>query len=155
MMNNKTVKVRGFEEVPTQLMKHAKGDTSLPVRGDSRSAGYDFCSKETATIPPHGHHLFWTDVCAYMQDDEVLLIHVRSSIGVKKGLTLKNTTGVIDASYYPNNIGICLYNNSDSPVFIETGERIAQGVFQHYLRADNDVFLNETRTGGFGSTGQK
>ena len=151
---------RGFEVVPTEFMKHGKVETILPVRGDSRSAGYDFYSKETVIIQPHDSHLFWTDVCAYMQDDEVLMIYVRSSIGVKKGLTLKNTVGVIDASYYANptnhgNVGVCLYNNSDVPVLIETGERIAQGVFQHYLVADNDTFLSDSRTGGFGSSGQK
>lgn len=94
------------------------------------------------------------------QDDEVLLIHVRSSIGVKKGLMLKNTTGVIDSSYYANpdnhgNIGICLYNNSDAPVTIESQERIAQGVFQKYLVADEDVTLHAERAGGFGSSNRQ
>ncbi len=149
--------LRGFEEVPTQFKQVENETTILPVRGDARSAGYDFYSKETVTIPPHQSHLFWTDVCAYMQDNEVLLIHVRSSIGVKKGLMLKNTTGVIDSSYYANpsnygNIGICLYNNSDKPVVIETQERIAQGVFQNYLVADEDGTLHMERSGGFGSS---
>jgi dUTP pyrophosphatase len=149
--------LRGFEEVPTQFKQVENETTILPVRGDARSAGYDFYSKETVTIPPHQSHLFWTDVCAYMQDNEVLLIHVRSSIGVKKGLMLKNTTGVIDSSYYANpsnygNIGICLYNNSDKPVVIEAQERIAQGVFQNYLVTDEDSTLHMERSGGFGSS---
>lgn len=90
-------RLRGFEEVESQFLKHENETTILPVRGDKGSAGYDFYSKETVTIQPGESHLFWTDVCAYMQEDEVLLIHVRSSIGIKKGLKLKNTTGVIDA----------------------------------------------------------
>ena len=70
---------------------------------------------------------------------------------------LKNTTGVIDSSYYANpsnygNIGICLYNNSNVPVTIENQERIAQGVFQKYLVADEDNALHAERTGGFGSS---
>ena len=69
------------------------------MRGDKGSAGYDFYSKdEQVILQPGQSHLFWTDVCAYMQEDEVLLIHVRSSIGIKKGLMLKNTTGIIDSS---------------------------------------------------------
>lgn len=152
--------LRGFEEVPNQFRKVADEVTILPVRGDAKSAGYDFYSKETVTIQPHQSYLFWTDVCSYMQDDEVLLIHVRSSIGVKKGLMLKNTTGVIDSSYYANpdnhgNIGICLYNNSDAPVTIESQERIAQGVFQKYLVADEDVTLHAERAGGFGSSNRQ
>lgn len=95
-MTNKLY-LRGFEEVPAQFKKINGETTVLPVRGDSRSAGYDFYSKENVTIQPRESHLFWTDVCSYMQDDEVLMIHVRSSIGVKKGLMLKNVTGVIDA----------------------------------------------------------
>lgn len=150
-------RVRGFEEVETQFLKHSNVTTILPVRGDKGSAGYDFYSKEAVTIEPHQSHLFWTDVCSYMQEDEVLLVHVRSSIGIKKGLMLKNTTGVIDSSYYANpsnggNIGICLYNNTDAPVTVEEQERIAQGVFHHYLMADTDATLHEERTGGIGSS---
>ena len=152
-------RVRGFEEVESQFLKHG-GTTILPVRCDKGSAGYDFYSKdERVIIKPGESHLFWTDVCAYMQEDEVLLIHVRSSIGVKKGLMLKNTTGVIDSTYYANrsnggNIGICLYNNSNKEVVIELHDRIAQGMFQHYLVADRDVALNSERIGGFGSSGK-
>lgn len=151
-------KQRGFEEVPSQFIK-VEETTILPVRGDNKSAGYDFHSKETVTIQPNESHLFWTDVCAYMQDDEVLSIHVRSSIGVKKGLMLKNVTGIIDSSYYANpnnygNIGICLYNNSNEPQTIECHDRIAQGIFQKYLIVDEDNALHEVRFGGFGSSGK-
>lgn len=91
-------RLRGFEEVEQQHLELPQVTTILPVRGDKGSAGYDFYSKdEQVIIQPGQSHLFWTDVCAYMQEDEVLLIHVRSSIGIKKGLMLKNTTGIIDA----------------------------------------------------------
>ena len=155
-MNKLLQRKRGFEEVDSKFVMHDE-ITILPVRGDKGSAGYDFYSKEAVTIQPGKSYLFWTDVCAYMQEDEVLLIHVRSSIGIKKGLMLKNTTGVIDSSYYANpsnggNIGICLYNNSNKPVTIERQERIAQGVFHQYLAADEDVTLHEERVGGIGSS---
>ena len=155
-MTNLLQRKRGFEEVDSKFIMHDE-ITILPVRGDKGSAGYDFYSKEAVTIQPGKSHLFWTDVCAYMQEDEVLLIHVRSSMGIKKGLMLKNTTGVIDSSYYANpsnggNIGICLYNNSNKPVTIERQERIAQGCFHTYLVADEDVTLHEERVGGIGSS---
>lgn len=78
------MKTRGFEAVPTQNRKYPEVTIKLPVRADSRSAGYDFSSNETATIAPGQKHLFWTDVCSYMLADEVLEIYVRSSIGIKK-----------------------------------------------------------------------
>ncbi|ANZ95733.1 MULTISPECIES: dUTP diphosphatase [Brochothrix] len=154
------MKTRGFEAVPTQNRKYPEVTIKLPVRADSRSAGYDFSSNETATIAPGQKHLFWTDVCSYMLADEVLEIYVRSSIGIKKNLTMANTVGIIDSSYYANegnygNIGICLVNHSEETVTIEAGERIAQGIFKKYLVADEDVTLNTTRSGGMGSSGSK
>lgn len=150
---------RGFEIIKDEHRKHSDIEIQLPTRGDSRSAGYDFYSNETVVLQPKQSHLFWTDVKSYMLDDEVLSIHVRSSIGTKKDLMLKNTTGIIDSSYYENvsndgNIGICLVNMGDKIQKIEKGERIAQGIFTKYLITDNDVCLKLERTGGFGSSGK-
>ena len=150
---------RGFEIIKDEHRKHSDIEIQLPTRGDSRSAGYDFYSNETVVLQPKQSHLFWTDVKSYMLDDEVLSIHVRSSIGTKKDLMLKNTTGIIDSSYYENvsndgNIGICLVNMGDKIQKIEKGERIAQGIFTKYLIADDDIYLKLERTGGFGSSGK-
>lgn len=150
---------RGFEIIKDEHRKHSDIEIQLPTRGDSRSAGYDFYSNETVVLQPKQSHLFWTDVKSYMLDDEVLSIHVRSSIGTKKDLMLKNTTGIIDSSYYENvsndgNIGICLVNMGDKIQKIEKGERIAQGVFTKYLIVDEDICLKSERTGGFGSSGK-
>lgn len=153
------LKERGFEVIKDEHRKHSDVEIQLPTRGDSRSAGYDFYSNETVTLQPKQSHLFWTDVKSYMLDNEVLSIHVRSSIGTKKDLMLKNTTGIIDSSYYENpsndgNIGICLVNMGDKIQKIEKGERIAQGVFTKYLIVDEDTCLKSERTGGFGSSGK-
>lgn len=151
-------KIRGFEQVNEKSLKN-DSKTILPTRSDNRSAGYDFYSKETQTIQPGEKHLFWTDVKSFMQPDEFLAIHVRSSIGIKAGLMLANTTGIIDSSYYENksndgNIGICLYNNSDFPVVVKKDDRIAQGIFTKYLTVDNEEVLNIERKGGIGSSGK-
>lgn len=150
---------RGFEIIKDEHRKHSDIEIQLPTRGDSRSAGYDFYSNETVVLQPKQSHLFWTDVKSYMLDDEVLSIHVRSSIGTKKDLMLKNTTGIIDSSYYENvsndgNIGICLVNMGDKIQKIEKGERIAQGIFTKYLIVDEDTCLKSKRAGGFGSSGK-
>ena len=91
-----------------------------------------------------------------MQVGEVLILDVRSSIGINKNLMLSNTIGVVDQDYYSNpkndgNIGICLYNKSDEIVSLDAGERIAQGIFLPFLEADNGNTENE-RNGGIGST---
>lgn len=151
-------KVRGFEIVSEQFLKNPLEETLLPVRSDNRSAGYDFYSKQTKKINPGEQHYFYTDVKAYMKEDEYLSIHVRSSIGIKSGLMLSNTTGIIDSSYYSNesndgNIIVCLKNTSDKPVLVRHGDRIAQGIFSKYLISDIDNSLSTKRTGGVGSSG--
>ena len=146
-------KIRGFEVVPEEFRKHPDVDIQLPQRNDKRSAGYDLRVPCRMVIPPHSHsELEFTDVCAYMQDDEVLKVFVRSSIGCKKGLILANGTGIIDASYYPRNIGVKFYNTTDKEVVLEENERVCQCIFEKYLTADDDDCMNENRHGGFGSS---
>ena len=85
-------RVRGFEIVADEFRKHPEIDIQLPTRSDSRSAGYDFYSPVDVVIGPGERCLVWTDVKAYMQENEVLMLYVRSSIGVKKGVVLSNGT---------------------------------------------------------------
>lgn len=164
-------KLRGFEPVIDEKKKHSEKvivhgeqqvfypQVQLPVRADNRSAGYDFFSPIDITLFPAQKTLLFTNVKAYMQDDEVLQIYPRSSMGVKKGLMLSNTVGIIDSSYYSNegndgNIGLALLNTSGVAIEIKRGERIAQGVFMKYLASDNgNPDENTLRTGGFGSSG--
>jgi dUTP pyrophosphatase len=65
---------------------------------------------------------------------------------------------IIDAHYYNNpgnegHIVLTLYNVSNDAITIAKGERFAQGVFQKYLKTDDDVQTDVKRTGGYGSTG--
>lgn len=142
--------MRGFELVTT-----ISGGV-LPTRGTKASAGYDIKIIDGATIEPGCTHLFATGIKAYMQSDEYLSLHVRSSIGIKKGLMLANVTGIIDSDYYnnPSNEGhimVAVYNTTSKPVTVEAGERICQGIFSKYLIIDEDQAA-EARTGGIGST---
>ena len=152
------MKMRGFEIVKEEMRK-TKGEITLPTRGSKVSAGYDFYSPVDIILKPNEKTCVWSDIKAYMQEGEVLLLFVRSSIGIKKGLALSNGTGVIDADYYSNssndgNIGIALYNYSNKIVEIKKGERICQGVFIPFLEADNGN-TDKKRVGGIGSTGTK
>lgn len=99
-----------------------------------------------------------TGVKAYMEEDEVLYLYNRSSNPLKKFLLLGNGVGVVDSDYYNNedNDGHIMFqfiNFGLFPVTIKKGERIGQGIFGKFLKADNDTTGGE-RIGGFGSTGK-
>lgn len=149
--------IRGFEHVKKKHIKEEKGFS--PVRATSKSAGYDFFSPITIKVPAHSTVIVWSNIKAYMLESEVLMLYVRSSIGIKKGLMLANGTGIIDSDYYSNenndgNIGIPLHNYTDEPVIIERGDRIAQGIFVNYGVADYDCPASTERVGGIGSSGR-
>lgn len=136
----------------------SSSDVILPSRSTQDSAGYDFRSLETYTLKPHESHVFPTGVKAEMEKGEVLYLFIRSSIGIKKGILLSNSVGVIDSDYFENekndgHIMIALTNISEEEVLIQKGDKIAQGVFMKYLVTDDDASIG-TRKGGIGSTGK-
>lgn len=151
------LKRRGFEV--------AKGfesyDIVLPERKTHASAGYDLETIEDVTLPAHSTVLVPTGLKAYMEEDEVLTLHIRSSIAVKQNVWCANNVGIIDADYYSNpsndgHIMVPLYNANEESVTFQKGDRVAQAIFSKYLTVDNeDENLFSERAGGFGSTGSK
>jgi dUTP pyrophosphatase len=100
-----------------------------------------------------------TGIKAYMPTDEFLQLANRSSNPLKRFLLLANGVGVIDADYYnnPDNEGHIMFqfvNFGVTDVTIKKGERIGQGIFLPFLKADQDETIS-TRTGGFGSSNQE
>ena len=126
-------------------------DTELPRRATKYSAGYDFYAAVSAEIKPGEKYVIPTNTAVEMDEDDVLLIFPRSSYAIKFGLDLVNSVGVIDADY-KDQIFICYRNTGDEPFFIKRGDRIAQGVFDKFLKTDDDNASGE-RNGGVGSTG--
>ncbi|MBL0701722.1 MAG: hypothetical protein JJV90_01235 [Spiroplasma sp.] len=144
------MKCRGFEQIKDSKLG------IIPKRATAKSAGYDFHTIEDLIIAPGETVLAKTGIKAYMLDDEVLKVFVRSSLGFKKHLRLANSVGIIDADYYGNadndgHIMIALHNFGTNVQNIEAQERIAQGIFVKYLIIDSDQAKGE-RDGGFGST---
>lgn len=145
--------IRGFEVVSSF---EGQGIT-IPERKTSQSAGYDIEAAETVTLEPGMVKLVATGIKAFMNYDEYLALHVRSSLGIKKHLMLANSTGIIDSDYYNNDdneghIMIGLFNFGQNSVTIEKGQRIAQGIFAKYLKTTEDD-AQGFREGGIGSTG--
>lgn len=148
--------MRNFEYVKKEFTKQEQ-KVDLPIRSSKHSAGYDFFSPIDITIKPNEIALIWTDVRAKMENDEVLFLLVRSSMG-KHPVVLSNGTGVIDSDYYDNettggNIGFRLHNLGTTDYEIKTGDKIGQGIFIKYLTTDDDN-ANTERKGGFGSSGK-
>ncbi len=132
------------------------GEITLPKRATAKSAAYDFYSPIDVTIQPNQSYLIWTDVKVCCNDNEVLIINVRSSMG-KQPIMLANSQGWVDCDYFSNpdndgNIGINLRNIGNTPYIIQRGDRIAQGMFINYFVTDDDNATTK-RNGGFGSTG--
>ena len=91
-----------------------------------------------------------------MDDDVFLLLVPKSGLGCKYGMGMENTIGVIDSDYYNNastegHIMFQFTNVGLRDVTIKKGERIGQGIFLPFLKADQDETTGE-RTGGFGSS---
>lgn len=146
--------MRKFEVIKAYLNENI----NIPKRATKYSAGYDIESAEDLTVKPGEIVKVKTGLKVEIPSDEVLLIHPRSSLGIKKGLITSNAVGVVDADYYNNadnegHLMIPLYNFSQNEVKIQKGERIAQGIFQKFYLTDDDEVENE-RTGGFGSSGK-
>ena len=130
----------------------------LPQRKTAKSAGYDIIAltDEDVYVHPGMSVNLETGVKACMEDDEVMLLFIRSSLGIKQGLTLSNSCGVIDADYYnnPDNDGhfiLNIINIGNSVQRIPARSRVAQAVFVKYLTVDDDNATGE-RIGGIGST---
>lgn len=151
-----------FEVVKEEFKEYKDVETILPGRATSFSAGYDFYSPIDVEIPSGEIVKIKTDVKCKLDTDEVLLLTVRSSVGIKKNLMLANTVGIIDSDYYENeendgNIIVALYNYGKETEVIRRGERVVQGICVKYLTEKEDISLHEIlkRTGGIGSTGEK
>lgn len=131
-------------------------NVELPKRKTKKSAGYDFFAVEDFTLYPSKLCIIPTGVKAYMEDDEVLYLHIRSSVAFKRGVRMLNSIGVIDADFVDNpdnegEISLGLLSHNDDIVHIQKGERIAQGVFHKFLITDDDNAEGQ-RVGGIGST---
>ena len=158
---------RFFEKISfEQFKKDIKDDLNLynsielPRRSTSKSAGYDIRSMEDGIIKPGEYKRFKTGLKVSMNDDEVLYIYSRSSLGYKHGVTMVNSVGVIDADFYNNidnegHFSVCLINHGESDFEVKIGDRIAQGIFMKYLTVDDEEKIENIRTGGFGSTNKK
>lgn len=127
----------------------------LPKRSTVGSAGHDISIPFDINVAPSDILKIPTGIRCRMNKDYVMLVFPRSSLGIKKGIVLLNTTAVIDSDYFfANNEGhifICIKNTSNDVVHFKEGNNIVQAVFLPFGVADTEEITNE-RIGGIGST---
>lgn len=169
------------DEALVVVFERLRADVQLPVRATEESAGYDVFAYLTGTRTQFSRDsgseergLDFEDGVAFVtllpgQRAIVPLgfkarlprgyeaqLRIRSSIAFKKGLTMPNAPGTIDADY-PDEWLVMLRNDSAVPVRVEHGERIAQVVLARYSVlpwVEGTVAVTTSRMGGVGSTGR-
>lgn len=147
------------EDISGFVLSTNYSDFILPKRGTKKSAGYDFVSPINMKIPAHSAKKIPTGVKASMEDDDILMIFPRSSMGFRTNIRLSNTVGIIDSDYYNNednegHIWIKFFNPTDNDYQISVGDKVAQGIFLKYGIVDDEEDINISRSGGLGSTGK-
>ncbi len=133
-------------------------DDLKPTMGNPGDAGYDLRSAIDLTLVAHQRALVPTSVKIAMPQGIVGLVHPRSGLAAKNGITVLNAPGTVDSGYR-GEVAVTLINHSDVDFEIKRGDRIAQLVFQKYETANfievTDLPGSQRGDGGFGSTGVK
>ena len=142
----------------TKITISVDDESLLPAYASKGDAGCDIRSAGWYLISAGKRVLVRTGVKLALPPEIVALVHPRSGLALKHGITVLNAPGTIDSGYR-GEVGVILYNSSKDDFVVERGDRVAQLVFQHHLTATFDVVkdteLDETERGdgGFGSTG--
>ena len=130
----------------------------LPTLGNAGDAGYDLRAAIDIVLEPGDRALVPTGVRIAIPNGYVGLVHPRSGLAVKNGITVLNAPGTIDSGYR-GEIMVPLINHSREQFSISRGYRIAQIIFQAYeqVRFITVAELPGSQRGsqGFGSTGVK
>lgn len=133
-------------------------ETSMwPKYETPQSAGADVRSRISTVVPAHGRVLVPTGMFVAIPEGYEIQVRPRSGLALKKGITVLNTPGTVDADYR-NEIGVILFNTSDEDFPIEAGDRIAQIVLNKVEQinwVEVDELDKTDRKGGFGSTNIK
>ncbi|MFK5971955.1 MAG: dUTP diphosphatase [Flavobacteriaceae bacterium] len=137
-----------------------KSTHALPHYETEASAGMDLRANisESVTLEPLARAIIKTGLFIELPIGFEAQVRPRSGLAAKKGITVLNAPGTIDADYR-GEIGVILVNLSNVAFTIEDGERIAQLIIAKHERAEWEAVVELSDTdrgaGGFGSTGVK
>ena len=140
------------------LITRLDPDLPLPRYAKGGDAGADIVSRIDITLAPGERALVPTGIAIALPDGYVALVHPRSGLAIKHGVTMVNAPGTVDAGYRGELQIILINHDRNEAVSFKRGDRIAQLVIQKVERAEfvevHDLPGSGRGTGGFGSTGR-
>lgn len=137
-----------------------RSSNPLPSYATEFAAGLDVRANNEAPIvlQPLGRAMVPTGLFLEIPAGYEVQVRPRSGLAAKKGITVLNAPGTIDADYR-GEVCVILVNLSDQPFTVERGERIAQLVLARHEVIDweevDELASSDRGAGGFGSTGTK
>jgi dUTP pyrophosphatase len=130
----------------------------LPTYAKGGDAGADIVTRIDVTLQPGERALVPTGIAIALPDGYVALVHPRSGLAIKHGVTMVNAPGTVDAGYRGELQCIMINHDLKEAITFHKGDRIAQLVIQKVERAEfvevKDLPGSGRGVGGFGSTGK-
>ena len=140
------------------LITRLDPELPLPRYAKGGDAGADIVSRIDITLAPGERALVPTGIAIALPDGYVALVHPRSGLAIKHGVTMVNSPGTVDAGYRGELQVILINHDRNESVSFKRGDRIAQLVIQRVERAEfvevHELPGSGRGTGGFGSTGR-
>jgi len=139
------------------LIKRLDPGVPLPIYAKGGDAGADIVSAVDITLAPGERALVPTGISIALPDGYVALVHPRSGLAIKHGVTMVNAPGTVDAGYRGELKLILINHDPSESVSFKRGDRVAQLVIQQVERAEfievQELPGSGRGTDGFGSTG--
>ena len=133
-------------------------DLPLPAYARPGDAGLDLHAAEPVVLEPGGRALVGTGIAVAIPAGYAGLVLPRSGLAARRGVTVLNAPGLVDAGYR-GEVKVLLVNHDRASVALARGERVAQLVIQKVERADlvevEALPESQRGAGGFGSTGKR
>ena len=130
----------------------------LPTYAKGGDAGADIVTRVDVTLQPGERALVPTGIAIALPDGYVALVHPRSGLAIKHGVTMVNAPGTVDAGYRGELHCIMINHDQKEAITFHKGDRIAQLVIQKVELAEfvevKDLPGSGRGAGGFGSTGR-
>jgi len=140
------------------LIKRLDPGVPLPLYAKGGDAGADIVSAVDITLAPGERALVPTGISIALPDGYVALVHPRSGLAIKHGVTMVNAPGTVDAGYRGELKLILINHDQSETVSFKRGDRVAQLVIQQVERAEfievQELPGSGRGTDGFGSTGR-
>ena len=140
------------------LIKRLDPGVPLPLYAKGGDAGADIVSAVDITLAPGERALVPTGISIALPDGYVALVHPRSGLAIKHGVTMVNAPGTVDAGYRGELKIILINHDRSESVSFKRGDRVAQLVIQQVERAEfievQELPGSGRGTDGFGSTGR-